>query len=206
MVHGYHVILPHYGFWLPNDPRESWSNFVHQWELFRFGQSTRNLEQRKLSQLSAFELRQRNAAREALIYPPVQLNGSQALSVAQGFANQAKKSQYKIWACAILPEHTHLVIARHQYKVEQVANLMKGAATRRLMELDNHPLAEYAKNGSRPPRMWAERRWKVYLDSDEGIENAIAYVLDNPVKEGKPVQNWSWLSPYRGIDANVQYH
>ena len=26
MVHGYHVILAAYGFWLPNDPRGSWSD------------------------------------------------------------------------------------------------------------------------------------------------------------------------------------
>jgi len=205
MIHGYHVILPHYGFWLPNDPRGSWSDFVYQWELLRFGKSTRYLQQRKLNQLSAFELEQRNTARAQLKYPPVQLNGHQALSVAQGFANQAQKSHYEIWACAILPEHTHLVIARHRYKVEQIANLLKGAATRRLMESNNHPLAAHAKDGKRPPRMWAERRWKVYLDSDDAIENAINYVVDNPIKEGKRLQNWSWLSPYRGIDVNVQY-
>ena len=52
MVHGYHVILPHYGFWLPNDPRGSWSDLVYRWELVRFGRSTRHLEQRKLAQLS----------------------------------------------------------------------------------------------------------------------------------------------------------
>jgi len=28
MVIGFHVILTAYGFWLPNDPRGSWSEFV----------------------------------------------------------------------------------------------------------------------------------------------------------------------------------
>lgn len=40
MIHGYHVIMPMYGFWLPNDPRGSWSEFVRKWELVRFGKST----------------------------------------------------------------------------------------------------------------------------------------------------------------------
>ena len=40
MIHGYHVILPMYGFWLPNDPRGSWSEFVRKWELTRFGDGT----------------------------------------------------------------------------------------------------------------------------------------------------------------------
>lgn len=39
MIHAYHFILSAYGFWLPNDPRGSWSDFVGAWELFRYGVS-----------------------------------------------------------------------------------------------------------------------------------------------------------------------
>ena len=154
MVHGYHIILPHYGFWLPNDPRGSWSLFVARWEIARFGKTTRHLEQRTLAQLSEEEMAQRVAARKAPLYPPIALTGQQALSVANGFKQQAAKSSYSIWACAILPEHTHLVVARHLYKAEQIANLLKGAATRQLIEDDLHPLANYAVPGKRPPGMW----------------------------------------------------
>lgn len=201
MIHGYHVILPHYGFWLPNDPRGSCSEFVASWELARFGKTTRHLEQRTLAQLSDEERALRDAMRKALLYPPVTLTGKQALSVAKGFQAQAEKSGYAIWACAILPEHTHLVIARHRYKVEQMANLLKGAATTQLIEDHLHPLAQYAKPEERPPGMWARHQWKVYLDSDEQIENAIAYVNANPIKEGKPEQKWKWITPYRGLEA-----
>jgi len=47
--------------------------------------------------------------------------------------------------------------------------------------------------------MWARRQWKVYLDSEQAIENAMAYVIDNPVKEEKPIQRWSWLAPFSGL-------
>ena len=205
MVHGYHVIIPCYGFWLPNDPRGSWSDFVYRWELVRFGKSTRRVEQRRLDQLSESELAVRDEARAALKYPSVCLRGNQALAVAQGLAIQAAKSGYTIWACSILPEHTHLVIGRHHYRVEQVANLLKGAATRRLVERRIHPLSGHAEPGERPPGMWAERCWKVYLDSDSAIENAINYVIENPIKEGKPRQSWSWLDPYAGIEERGSY-
>jgi hypothetical protein len=33
-VIAYHVIVTNYGFWLPNDPRGSWSDFVRSWKLF----------------------------------------------------------------------------------------------------------------------------------------------------------------------------
>jgi REP element-mobilizing transposase RayT len=201
MVHGYHLILPHYGFWLPNDPRGSWSLFVARWELVCFGKTTRCLDQRSLVQLSSQEIAQRDAQRKELLYPPVALKGIQALSVAKGFKAQAVKCGYAIWACAILPEHTHLVIARHRYKVEQIANLLKGAATSQLIKDDMHPLAFYVHSGERPPGMWARRQWKVYLDTDHAIENAIAYVVENPIKEGKPRQNWSWITPYAGLEA-----
>jgi len=208
MIHGYHVILPTYGFWLPNDPRGSWSEFVWRWELVRFGRASRSPVHRTLEELSPAELAQRDAARKSLKYPPVTLTGLQAQAVGRGFALKCRKSNYTIWACSILPEHTHLVIARHTYKVEQISNLLKGAATRLLIEDNCHPLADYASPGKRPPRMWAEHEWKVYLDSEEEIDTAIHYVEENPVKEDKPKQRWSFVTPFSGLarGGHTTYH
>ena len=41
MIRASHVIFSAYGFWLPNDPRGSWSDFVGSWELQRFGPATK---------------------------------------------------------------------------------------------------------------------------------------------------------------------
>lgn len=199
MIHGYHVVLPHYGFWLPNDPRGSWSQFVARWELARFGTTTRHCERRSLSQLSASEHARRNEIRKSLLFPPVRLSGIQARSIAVGFSHQSRKSQYQVWACSILPEHTHLVLARHRYDVEQMTILLKGAATRQLVMDGIHPLKKYTKPGKRPPSVWARRLWKVYLESDEAIENAINYVIENPLKEQRPEQSWRFVSPFKGI-------
>src|ERR671928_232003 len=49
MVHAYHLIITAYGFWLPNDPRGSWSDFVRAWELVRFGKATKTDERRSLA-------------------------------------------------------------------------------------------------------------------------------------------------------------
>ncbi len=200
MVHGYHLILPMYGFWLPNDPRGSWSDFVRRWELARFGPSLKSFERKDIDSLSVKENAARVAAKKALFYPPVSISGSQALTIAHGFSRQRSKSNYTIWACSILPEHTHLVLARHTYKVEQMANLLKGAATREMIDRQNHPLRSYAKAGERPPRMWSVHEWKQYLDNEEAIEKAICYVEENPVKEGKARQHWSFVTPFAGIN------
>jgi hypothetical protein len=47
--------------------------------------------------------------------------------------------------------------------------------------------------------MWAEHEWKVYLDSEEEIEEAIHYVEENPLKEDKPRQRWAFVTPFAGI-------
>src|SRR5713226_3074024 len=141
MVHAYHVIWGTYGFWLPNDPRGSWSDFVASWELARFGKATKLLE--RISVDAAEWARWRAEAQQALKYPAVVLNGKQAQSVGHGFANGVRKSRYTIWACSILPEHVHLVIARHTYEVEKIANLLKGEATKQLKGDSLHPQTRF---------------------------------------------------------------
>src|SRR5438270_5776341 len=86
MIHGYHIIFSAYGFWLPNDPRGSWSDFVGSWELFRYGSATKTAETRSLAH-RAHDRALRQAAKSALKYPPLQFNGLQARAVARGFAH-----------------------------------------------------------------------------------------------------------------------
>jgi REP element-mobilizing transposase RayT len=197
-----------YGFWLPNDPRGSWSDFVRKWEIVQYGKQTRTMDRKSKSELTESEVQNQKASREALEYPSVSIDGRQALAIANGFAAQVRKSRYTIWACSILPEHTHLVIARHTYKVEQIVNLLKGASTSQIIEESRHPLSSFAKTEERPPRMWSARQWKVYLDSEESLEDAIRYVEQNPPKEGKPKQDWSFVTPFAGLPKSgwITYH
>ncbi|HUS40664.1 MAG: transposase [Pirellulales bacterium] len=205
MIHGYHVIFGAYGFWLPNDPRGSWSDFVGAWELVRFGRATKALDR---ATLTPDQERQRQTAKQALKYKPVQLTGLQARAAGLGFAMACAKSQLTIWACSILPEHVHLVIARHTHNIEQIANLMKGEATKQFNKEGLHPFSSHGCGGERPPSPWARGQWKVFLDTEEAIENAIRYVQENPVNEGKPRQTWSFVRPFAGIDRAgvVNYH
>ncbi len=206
MIHGYHVILTAYGFWLPNDPRGSWCDFVGRWELVKYGKARRTMDRKSLAELTAAERAQRAAAQKALLYPPVTLSVEQIATIADGFADATKKSNYSIWACAIMPEHTHFVIARHTYKVEQIGNLLKGAATKKLVDRNQHPMPHHDSK-DRLPSMWAAHSWKVFLDNEVAIETAIHYVENNPVEDGKPKQNWPFVTPFRGIEKNwVTYH
>ncbi len=99
------------------------------------------------------------------------------------------------------------MIARHTYKVEQIANLLKGEATKQLKQAGLHPLSEQIDTKGRMPTPWAHREWKVFLDSEEAIENAIRYVEENPIKEEQPTQKWSFVTPFAGLDPGwISYH
>jgi REP element-mobilizing transposase RayT len=128
----------------------------------------------------------------------VQFAGIQARAVGRGFDKSFRHGKVMVWACAILPEHVHLVIARHGHPVERLVNFLKGAATRELVAENLHPLAQWQKRG-RPPRCWARGEWKVFLDSEEDVLRAIRYVQDNPSKEGKPPQRWTFVRPFEHL-------
>ncbi len=197
MVLGYHVVITAYGFWLPNDPRGSWSEFVRSWELLRFGKATKVHTRRSVASIP-HDQDGRRAAKRALKYPSVRFSGVQARAIGRGFAEFVACSGITVWACVILPEHAHLVIARHDYPVERAVNQLKGQSTRQLIQEEVHPLAAYPTSTGRLPKTWGRGHWKVFLDSDSDIRRAIRYVRDNPTKEGKRPQRWSFVTPFDG--------
>ncbi len=198
MVRAYHVIFSAYGFWLPNDPRGSWSDFVRAWELLKFGRATK-VHDRRSHAHDEHDRAVREAAKRALKYPPVVFNGVQARAVGRGFAKAIVKSGYIVHACSILPEHVHAVIARHSQLVERIIAHLKGAATMQLIEEGIHPLRDFATKRGTIPTPWAQRKgWVVYLNNRAAIEKAIAYVEEKPVKEGKARQSWPLVRLFEG--------
>lgn len=195
MVIASHGIFSAYGFWLPNDPRGSWSDFVRSWELHRFGPATKTDERRSVAK-RGHDRELRLAAKGALKFGAVRFTGVQARAVARGFSLAVAEAGYRLLACAIMPDHVHIVSQRHERSVERVIAHLKTRATQRLVEEGLHPFAKFAGTDGRFPSVWAHRAWKVFLDSVEDVERAIEYVNGNPVKDGKKRQEWSFVSRY----------
>ena len=189
-----HLILTFYGFWLPNDPRGSWSEFVRAWELRRFGPATKTNERRSLAR-DKHDIKKRLEAKEHLARDPVRLSGLQARAVARGFSRFVDRSGIVIHACAILPEHVHLVVARHGYSIEEIARHLKGDATTQLKREGLHPFANDTYRDGTLPSPWARGEWKCFIDHVEYIHNAVRYVNRNPTREGYKAQEWSFVSP-----------
>src|SRR5580658_5429349 len=128
MVLGFHVILSNYGFWLPNDPRGSWSEWVGKWELLRFGEATKVETHRSVAHVQ-HDRTLRMEAKKVLAYPPVHLTGKQAVAVAHGFDRARGEGGYAIHACAILPEHSHLIVGAAERSIGKIVAHLKGRAT-----------------------------------------------------------------------------
>lgn len=196
MIIAYHVVISAYGFWLPNDERGSWSDFVRNWELFRnYGSATKVSTMHSVAN-RPYDHARREAMRQSLACPPVKFTGKQAQAIAYGFAKKTIRSGYIIHAFAMLREHAHLVIASHEYGIEQVVKLLKGAASRELLDAGLHPFANQRDPESgRLPQVWGRNMWKVFLYDRADVMRSIEHTNENPVKEGLPPQHWSFVRP-----------
>jgi REP element-mobilizing transposase RayT len=191
MVLASHVIFTAYGFWLPNDPRGSWSDFVGAWELLKFGRATKTESRRSVAAVD-HDRSKRQAAKLALKRRPVRFTGRQALAIAHGFSIACGDAGYRLRALAIMPDHVHGVVGRHERSGPQIVGHLKSASTRQLRVEGLHPFDDGSEN---LPTVWVARCWTVFLNSGDEIQRAVEYVNQNPVKAGLPPQSWSFVRP-----------
>lgn len=192
MILAFHAIFSMYGFWMPNDPRGSGSEYVAVWDLYRYGGATKVSTRRSVAS-RPHDASLRRAAKAALCFPPVEMTGHQAVAVVEGFRTACDEAGYRIHACAVLPDHVHLVIGRHQRTIRRIVGHLKSRATRRLKE------AGLWFSECRP--VWGAHGWNVFLNDRVAVLRAIRYVEANPVKEGKRPQRWSIVTPFDVADV-----
>jgi hypothetical protein len=132
---GYHLIFGAYGFWLPNDPRGSWSTEVWASHLRPFGGPTK-VETRHSLAHRKHDHAARQRAKGALKYPAVRLTGIQARAVGRGIAQILPELELVAYACAIMPDHVHLVTRAHNMHWQRLIGFLKRAATRWLVAED----------------------------------------------------------------------
>lgn len=186
-VLAHHLIWTGYGHWLPNDPRGSGSTAIAKVELRELGAIYfgRKAIQPRRSDVNSFY----QEADELLEHPRIRFTAEMISVIAEAFGNAVQKRYYTCYACAILPDHCHLVIRAHRDDAEtMIAELQKGS---RLLLYERALLPE-----SHP--VWIDGGWKVFLGTLEAIRGRIRYVENNPLKEGLPAQHWPFVTRYDG--------
>ena len=185
MAIAFHLTFGAYGFWLPNDPRGSWSDYVFAPRLRRFGLATKVGARRSVAHVE-HDYRERLSAKRALKYPAVVFDERQIEVVGHGFGKGVEETGLRVFACAVMPDHVHIVSGLHDRKNGSLVGQLKSRATKQLNLECLHPL-----DGAATP--WAEGDWEVYLDTKEEVFHAIEYVKQNPIREGRTPQNWPFV-------------
>ena len=188
-VIAYHSIFSTYGFWLPNDPRGSWSEVVRRWDLLKHGAPSK-VNTRKSVASRRHDSKKRERAKNAMKHEPIVFTGKQAQLVGSAFRTYTTKSQIPVFACAILPNHVHMVIGCHHNDVRQTIGRLKQVAT---IALRKH---EDEKNAMQTISPWAQRSWHVYLSKERDVLRAIRYVEENPIRAGLKRQRWMIVQSY----------
>lgn len=190
MLLGWHLIFSTYGFWPPNDERGSGSTRVRAQHIYDAGgEATRVCTTHSVAH-RPHDVRLRRSIKESLTYPAVEFSGLQARAVGRGIAAVLPKVGLVVHACAIMPDHVHVVVAAHKFDGDEIIECLKRAGTRGLNAEGLHPLKDYPRANGRLPSPWAGGGWKVMLFTPEKMLAAIAYVEENPVRAGMRRQRW----------------
>jgi REP element-mobilizing transposase RayT len=187
MIVGYHLVWTAYGWWLPNDPRGSSSHEIRCAEIFGLGELHHG---RKKVQPAASDVRKfYEAAQQILKHALLKFSDQDIQLLGDEFTEIVRRCGYTCYACAIMPDHVHLLIRKHRDKAEQMIEHFQDASREAL-------IAHGRRSAEHP--VWGGPGWKVYLESRDDIQRVVKYIDDNPVKARRPRQDWGFVTPYDG--------
>jgi REP element-mobilizing transposase RayT len=186
LVIGYHLVWTAYGWWLPNDPRGSGSRTVRMGTLQELGEIHHG---RKVVQPTGREIRTfYEHAEEVLKHPLLTFDEMERTIIGTALGESLECERYTCYACAVMPDHVHILIRKHRHTAEEMAeNLM--LATR----------AKLVGAGRREPThpTWLTGPgWNVFLDHPDEVRRTIGYIERNPIKIGLPEHKWAFVQEY----------
>lgn len=201
MVIAYHCIFSCYGFWLPNDPRGSWSEVVRCYELFLRGGAPTDPGTRRSVANRDHDHYLRRFTKDGLLRTPVRFTSPQAIAVVDGFKQAVLESSYAVHALAVMPDHIHAVVGRHASLAERIVGHLKTRATQALIRSGLHTFVAERRQDGRVLMVWAHGAWTVFLNEPSHVRSAVRYVNENPIKAGLREQHYSFLTPVCGAFA-----
>jgi hypothetical protein len=182
------LIWTAYGWWLPNDPRGSGSRTVRRDIIAEFGELHFG---RKRVQPAGRVVRQfYERAAERLQHPLLTLEEPERIEVARAFEEVIDAERYTCYACAIMPDHVHILIWKHKHLAEEMGERLREAARDRLWRAELRTVDHPTWSGG--------DGWKVFLDHPEEVRRTIGYVERNPLPLGLPQQTWPFVEAYNG--------
>ncbi len=185
LVIAYYLVWTAYGWWLPNDPRGSGSEIVRNPTLANIGKLHygRKTRQPAVREVRVFYDRAKPLLRHALL----KFTTEEVAAAARGLASAIAKHNYTCYACAIMPDHVHLVLRKHKHTTKAMIENLQTLSRVRLV-------AEVFREPAHP--VWTMGGWKGFLDRPSGVRRVVAYVEKNPLEIGRPLQCWPLVTEY----------
>lgn len=186
LVIAYHLIWTAYGWWLPNDPRGSGSKTIDSDVIAELGELHHG---RKPVQPPGRVVREfYDKAAKLLKHPLLRCDERARKVVADAFHEVIRQERYTCYACAVMPDHVHLLIRKHKHKAEEIADRLKTQSRLRLCETGHRPHDH--------PTWCGGCVWHIFLDHPDEVRRTIGYIERNPLEIGLPTQRWPFVTPY----------
>jgi REP element-mobilizing transposase RayT len=186
-VLAHHLVWTAYGTWLGNDPRGSGSRNVYTPVLASLGEVHYGRRSVQPSRPTVREFYMEATPR--LQFPVVRFDDALIQVIGRVFSDIVIKHRYTCYACAIMPDHVHLVIRKHRDQGKAMIEHFQRESRLRFSSLGvvcpDHPV-------------WTNGGWDRFLDSTQAIRGRIRYVGDNPEKAGLRRQAWPFVVAYDG--------
>jgi REP element-mobilizing transposase RayT len=190
MVLAVHLVWTCYGWWFPNDIRGSWSKEV--WAPALQGLGTIDKRGRELLQPSAAELGNwLSEAQERLKHQAVILDTEARRIVRDEITAHSHMHNYATLALAVMPEHVHIVVGRHEHGHRKIVQSFKSVSSRQLRKyfllaalpatrmlragVTCRAAGSTAKNPA-PTPVWSRGYWVRFLNTNADITAAVAYM------------------------------
>jgi REP element-mobilizing transposase RayT len=186
MVIAHHIIWTCYGTWLPNDPRGSTSKTIRIDAIAELGELHYG---RKRVQPLGRDIRAfYQAARQVPKHAVNLFDEAARAVVAEVFDEVIRQDKLTCWACAVMPDHVHILIRKHRLTFEEMMENLKDASAARLRAAGQFP-ADH-------PVWTAHGGRSVFLDQPDEVRRTISYIEKNPEPYRLPRQTWPFVQPY----------
>jgi REP element-mobilizing transposase RayT len=188
LIIAYHLIWTGYGHWLPNDPRGSGSIIVLKDAIAALGEihyGRKRVQPPRQLVRDFYE-----QAHKLLSFTPLMFDQSDITVIGNAFAEIITERKYTCYACAIMPDHVHLLIRKHRDLGEDMIEFLQDRSRDRFCEAGtcdpSHPV-------------WTDGGWKRYLFTPDEVRDVIRYIEANPLEIRWPrQQQWPFVKPYDG--------
>jgi REP element-mobilizing transposase RayT len=186
LVIAYHLVWTAYGWWLPNDPRGSGSDTIRNDALAELGDVHLG---RKKVQPPRWEVKEfYDRAADRLTHPLLTFDEAQRAIIGGAFGEVVERERYTCYACAVMPDHVHILIRKHRHTAEQMVENLRGESRSSLVVASSYPVDH--------PVWTSGYGWRGFLEHPDGVRRTIGYIERNPLPLGLPAQSWPFVVPY----------